>query len=51
MSNKNVYEKSKENKMSDDMRKARWKALGHMLLEGKRIHHVNKLWNTISRCQ
>ena len=35
MSNKNVYEKSKENKMSDDMRKARWKALGHMLRREK----------------
>ena len=28
--NKDLYEQSKENKLSDDMRKARWRALGHM---------------------
>ncbi len=29
--NQRLYEESNENKLSDDMRNARWKALGHML--------------------
>ena len=35
LTNKQVYEKSVENKLSDDMRMARWKALGHMLRRKK----------------